>query len=139
MATQSLNNVQINCCAVNAESKYLNTLNKFTILQWNIRGIGDLQQPLKTPKTESIMTILFDIQPDVICLQEGRIHYTWRDTKLTNHKNNNNDNKINPPTLYGYFNNIGNNSLYDVYHKNIIYIKQKYPFVEKIHIPYRSN
>ena len=117
-------------------------LNKFSILQWNIRGYTGIDRLTHNDKTETLSSILLDIEPDIICFQEARIHYEWRANPNTSNlsNNHNKDNSLPPPKLYGYFTNVGGKKSYDNYHKNIIYIKQKYyNYTQIIDIPNRNT
>ena len=55
----------------------------FSILQWNIRGFNSTEYSTQQHKEEAIVAINFDIQPDIICIQEGRVHYEWRQQQTT--------------------------------------------------------
>ena len=104
----------------------------FSILQWNIRGFNSTEYSTQQDKEEAIVAINFDIQPDIICIQEGRVHYAWKQQPTTTTPQ--------PQYLSNYFCLIGSNLLYDEYHKNFIYIHNNYHNItQKLHIPTRTT
>ena len=105
----------------------------FSVLQWNIRGFTANEAATKLEKEDAIVAINFDIQPDIICIQEGRVHYGWKQSIQTTKTPK-------PAILSNYFCSIGSTLFYDKYHKNIIYIHNKYHNIaKKVHIPQRNT
>ena len=86
--------------------------NYLRILQWNIRGL--------LPNHNTLDAVRSQYKPDVLCLQEARVHYHITQDFLWLHS---------PPLLQGY-----HKPITDPLFKTIIYVKKNLQFLE-ISIP----
>ena len=108
-------------------------LDILSILQWDIRGFNSTNVDITAIKRVSIISISNDVKPDVICLQEGRVHYQSKQQEKIENKI---DNVTTPSEMPNYFCYISNNKLYDAFFKKIIHVNNKcYENTEEIHIP----
>ena len=80
--------------------KHINKkLDNLSILQWNIRGFTSTDAAVAIIKQDSLTSISNDIQPDIICFQEGRVHYQWKQDNIQHNKNN----VTKPPEIPNHF------------------------------------
>ena len=109
----------------------------FSVLQWNIHGFNSNDDDITLDKEQALLAIDFDIQPDIVCIQEGRVHYQWKQQTYTP---TNPDQIPRPYFLSNYCAYLHSDLFYDKYHKNIIYVHDKYyNYVQNIDIPQRTT
>ena len=108
----------------------------FSAISWNIRGFGSASQYTFGRKQSALTYFSQSLQPDIICIQEGRIQYkptcsydgVINDTASVQYA---------PPSLSNYFHSIQSTSLHDPYLKNVIYLHRKYEnLVESLSVPH---